>query len=565
MLDLVTIRTPSKPPYSESGVDLTTDIDANFASLNEALFAKAVITIGVESGNDYVAHSANGDIKFQEALDDLGNAGGGTLRVNGIVNVRSATGPLQIPSNVAVIGNGCASNVIQTGTSNVALFTNADGSTGNSNIRIANIKLTKNQISGYPSNNPVATIRFDGASNTLIENVYFSYGGCHFRPNTTYRDTATSLTNGNNRHNVVKNCFFDENCLVCVVFSQASHCQAVSNIGHGYDSPFSALGAWDDVKFLYNVVYDQGTSGYGIEANHVEGLEAWRNLQIKGNYLYNSIKSGININGSDVEEEFVEDTDITDNHVVGSGQYGIILEQQVRGFKISGNHIRNTSRGGIQLSSDMFTITKGVVTGNVLRNVGIGGTRPYGIELRTTTTAGRSISDVLIHGNVVYDSQDTPTTAVGIRITTDNAADSITSITVRDNDIRDIGIPLQVAGSGTAQIHGSGNSGVNPNKQHAQGNVTGATTFDRVNGDVITATLTGDITVTLTAGKVAGDELTLILSQDGTGSRLVTWPSNFKKAGGTLTLSTGAGAVDVIKMRFDGTNWREVSRSLNLS
>lgn len=45
----------------------------------------------------------------------------------------------------------------------------------------------------------------------------------------------------------------------------------------------------------------------------------------------------------------------------------------------------------------------------------------------------------------------------------------------------------------------------------------------------------------------------------------VSWPSNFKKAGGALTLSTGAGAADVIKMRWDGANWREVSRFLTLS
>ena len=44
-----------------------------------------------------------------------------------------------------------------------------------------------------------------------------------------------------------------------------------------------------------------------------------------------------------------------------------------------------------------------------------------------------------------------------------------------------------------------------------------------------------------------------------------SWPANFKKAGGTLTLSAGASAVDVIKMRWEGTNWREVSRALNLS
>lgn len=109
------------------------------------------------------------------------------------------------------------------------------------------------------------------------------------------------------------------------------------------------------------------------------------------------------------------------------------------------------------------------------------------------------------------------------------------------------------------------NGSANPERLHAQGNVTGATTFTRVNGDTITATLTGDITVTLTAGVSRGDRLKLILTQDGTGSRLVTWPSNFKKAGGTLTLSIAAGAVDVIEMIYDGTNWVETSRAMGIS
>lgn len=107
--------------------------------------------------------------------------------------------------------------------------------------------------------------------------------------------------------------------------------------------------------------------------------------------------------------------------------------------------------------------------------------------------------------------------------------------------------------------------GLKRDRFHAQGNVTGATTFNREDGHTITATLTGNITVTLTNGVKKGETLTLKLTQDGTGNRTVTWPSNFKKAGGSLTLSTGASAVDMITMQWDGTNWNEVSRALNVS
>jgi len=37
-----------------------------------------------------------------------------------------------------------------------------------------------------------------------------------------------------------------------------------------------------------------------------------------------------------------------------------------------------------------------------------------------------------------------------------------------------------------------------------------------------------------------------LLVRNTTGSRIVTWPSNFKKAGGSLTLTTAPNAIDII-------------------
>ncbi len=99
---------------------------------------------------------------------------------------------------------------------------------------------------------------------------------------------------------------------------------------------------------------------------------------------------------------------------------------------------------------------------------------------------------------------------------------------------------------------------------YAQGNVAGATTFNRAYGSIIAATLTGNPTVTLTVGSRRGETLELRLTQDITGSRTATWPSNFKKAGGSLVLSTTANATDIVTMRWDSVNWIEVSRALNV-
>ncbi len=59
--------------------------------------------------------------------------------------------------------------------------------------------------------------------------------------------------------------------------------------------------------------------------------------------------------------------------------------------------------------------------------------------------------------------------------------------------------------------------------------------------------------------------LTLVLIQDGTGSRTATWPANVKWAGGSApTLSTGANAIDIISFYYDGSSFYGVA-SLDFS
>lgn len=101
----------------------------------------------------------------------------------------------------------------------------------------------------------------------------------------------------------------------------------------------------------------------------------------------------------------------------------------------------------------------------------------------------------------------------------------------------------------------------------ANGNVTGTPTLTFTGNALHTATMTGACTFTFAADAnlAAGDTFILQLTQDGTGTRVATWPANFKKAGGTLTLTTTAAATDVIHIMYDGTNFHEVGRNLNNS
>lgn len=79
------------------------------------------------------------------------------------------------------------------------------------------------------------------------------------------------------------------------------------------------------------------------------------------------------------------------------------------------------------------------------------------------------------------------------------------------------------------------------------------------NGNNQTVTLTGNVTFSAFASPVAGQSLTLFVTQDATGSRLLT--STMLFAGGTKTLSTTANAVDIIVVFYDGTNyWASLSK-----
>lgn len=78
-------------------------------------------------------------------------------------------------------------------------------------------------------------------------------------------------------------------------------------------------------------------------------------------------------------------------------------------------------------------------------------------------------------------------------------------------------------------------------------------TPDVANGNTQVLTLTGNVTFSAFTNPIAGQSLTLIVKQDGTGSRTLT--STMKFAGGTKTLSTAANSVDIITVFYDGTNY----------
>jgi len=82
---------------------------------------------------------------------------------------------------------------------------------------------------------------------------------------------------------------------------------------------------------------------------------------------------------------------------------------------------------------------------------------------------------------------------------------------------------------------------------------TSSPTLDASAGTVFTMTLTGNVTISSLTNAVTGTNATLVITQDGTGSRTLT--STMKFAGGNKTLSTAAGAIDIISIFYDGSTY----------
>jgi hypothetical protein len=85
-------------------------------------------------------------------------------------------------------------------------------------------------------------------------------------------------------------------------------------------------------------------------------------------------------------------------------------------------------------------------------------------------------------------------------------------------------------------------------------NSSTAITLDLTNGTVQIITLTGTATITMPTA-TSGKSFVMLLKQDGTGSRTVTW-STVKWAGGTApTITSTASKQDILSFFADGTNW----------
>ena len=91
-------------------------------------------------------------------------------------------------------------------------------------------------------------------------------------------------------------------------------------------------------------------------------------------------------------------------------------------------------------------------------------------------------------------------------------------------------------------------------------------TWDASTEDVCKVTLAGNRTLAAPSNGTTGQFISILVIQDGTGSRTLTWNAVFEFAADTApTLTTTASKGDVFVFRYNGSKWLEVGRNQNLT
>ncbi len=91
-------------------------------------------------------------------------------------------------------------------------------------------------------------------------------------------------------------------------------------------------------------------------------------------------------------------------------------------------------------------------------------------------------------------------------------------------------------------------------------------TWDASTQDVAKVTLGGNRTLGSASNGTTGQFISLLIIQDGTGSRTLTWNAAYEFASDTApTLTTTADLGDVFVFRYNGSKWLEVGRNQALT
>lgn len=457
---------------------------------------------------DYYCDGTADQTEINSAITAVNGAGGGEVVIRPGTYTFNGQG---IPkSNVTVSGEGVSTIIKRANSVDTILWrVNA----------VNNFTVRNMQIDGNKANHPVGAtqqdIRIQDSTNLLFEKIY--------QHDATTHGIITAVGSAANDGIIIRDCRFENNGTsadgsgVYINGSVNVHIENVRASGCELDGI-----QWKTSTALEIInCVSYANKRYGFFA--VDGHTNVTNCS-----SYNNLNQGFRMEpGSSGENTTVNlsNSDIHDNNLDG------IAIVDCSGSKISNVKSYNNGKGAV--------ISAGLK-----------------LQAQSTKTCSRN----MISNCSFYDDQGTPTQAYGIW--------GLGAGTVDSNNVVD----CQIYGITTTAVRedtwNSNNiirntQGANPDGIRVEGNLSGSKTLDRTLGKVITFTMVGNLTASLTSGKNRGDELILQVTQDSTGGRVLSWSgSNFAFSQGSFAQSSAANAVDIYRFVWNGTLWREIGRSL---
>ena len=202
----------------------------------------------------------------------------------------------------------------------------------------------------------------------------------------------------------------------------------------------------------------------------------------------------------------------------------------------------------------------------VLDSLTASATASYTLQLNSVNFVPSSAESLTVSLNGVIQAPISSYTVSGSSIvfaSTLSASDSIDFI------IAERGITLQTpsAGSvGTSQLASDSITAAKINFAEATLTDQATITWNAETEDVCKVTLGDNRTLAAPTNGTAGQFISILVIQDGTGSRTLTWNAVYEFKDDTApTLTTTASKGDVFVFRYNGTKWLEVGRNLNLT
>tara|TARA_A100001388_G_scaffold62656_1_gene43677 strand:- start:4010 stop:6013 length:2004 start_codon:yes stop_codon:yes gene_type:complete len=221
---------------------------------------------------------------------------------------------------------------------------------------------------------------------------------------------------------------------------------------------------------------------------------------------------------------------------------------------------------GGALSIDLDTETMTFTGGTGIDTSGSGNAVTFAIDNTVTTLAG---SQTLTNKSLTAPVLTGSSSAAGsilFKEDTDNGTNAVTLIGPAATTDVTLTLPNVTANTSLAALNLAQEYTASQNFDEQSLSDGANIDWNLQTQQVATVTLGGNRTFNAPSNHVAGLVCILTIVQDGTGSRTATFNSAFKFTGGSApTLTTTASARDILVFISDGTNLREIGRSLNPS